>query len=103
MGIFQDAQGQVTTQSGIDSDRISNSFKICLVVLVTCNNEEGSIKNEGPRMATTLYIDFIPSKADNAAASDGIWAKFKLIQAFMHVLFTCKNEVTRVATAFFSL
>ena len=29
-----------------------------MVVLVTCKNEEDSIKNEGARMFTTLYIDF---------------------------------------------
>ena len=29
-----------------------------MVVLVTCKNEEDPIKNEGARVATTLYIDF---------------------------------------------
>ena len=29
-----------------------------MVVLVTCNNEEVSIKNEVARVFTTLYIDF---------------------------------------------
>ena len=28
-----------------------------IVALVTCKNEEGSIKTEGPRVATTLYVD----------------------------------------------
>ena len=26
--------------------------------LVACNNEEDSIKNEGPRVVTTLFVDF---------------------------------------------
>ena len=29
-----------------------------MVVLVTCKNEEDSIKNEGARVATRLYVDF---------------------------------------------
>ena len=29
-----------------------------MVVLVTCNNEEDPIKNEGARVFTTLYIIF---------------------------------------------
>ena len=29
-----------------------------MVVLVTCNNEEGPIKNVGARVFTTLYINF---------------------------------------------
>ena len=29
-----------------------------MVVLVTCKNEEDSIKSEGARVVTTLFIDF---------------------------------------------
>ena len=29
-----------------------------MVVLVTCKNDKGSIKNEGARVFTTLYIGF---------------------------------------------
>ena len=43
-------------------------------VLVTCKNEEDLIKNEGPRVLTTLYINF------------------ELFQDFIVVLITCKNE-----------
>ena len=63
-----------------------------IVVLVTCRNEEDSIKNEGARVFTTLYIDFFRhSRAGNSAISGRIWLKFKLIQAFMHALVFCKN------------
>ena len=31
-------------------------------------------------------------RAHNSVVSGGIWQKFELIQAFMHVLVTCKNE-----------
>ena len=43
-----------------------------IVVLVTCKNEEDLIKNEGPRVLTTLYIDF-----SNAIVSGLIWFKFE--------------------------
>ena len=35
---------------------------------------------------------FQTSRADNSIDNSGIWQKYKLIQAFMHVLITCKNE-----------
>ena len=35
---------------------------------------------------------FLRSRADNSEVSRGIWQKFDLIQVFMHVLVTCKNE-----------
>ena len=60
-------------------------------VLVTCKYEEDLIINRGTRVFTTLYIDFFRRpRADNVCG--GIWLKLKLIQAFMHVLVTCKNE-----------
>ena len=31
-------------------------------------------------------------KEANSGVGDGIWQKFKLIQAFIVVLVTCKNE-----------
>ena len=62
-------------------------------VLVTCKYEEDPIKNEGARVVTTLYsIVFRRARADNSGVGVGIWPKFELIQAFMHVLVTCKNE-----------
>ena len=60
-------------------------------VLVTCKYEEDPIKNEGARVVTTLYSNF-SARADNSGVGVGIWPKFELIQAFMHVLVTCKNE-----------
>ena len=62
-------------------------------VLVTCKYEEDPIKNEGARVDTTLYSNFLRrARADNSGVGVGIWPKFELIQAFMHVLVTCKNE-----------
>ena len=54
MGIFTDAQGQLSPQSLVRSGRISNSSD----VLVTCKYEKDPIKNEGARVDTTLYSNF---------------------------------------------
>ena len=62
-----------------------------MVVLVSCKNEEHQIKIEGARVFTTLYF-FKRSMADNSGVNGGIWPKFELIQAFIHVLVTYKNE-----------
>ena len=35
---------------------------------------------------------FQMARANNSGVGVGIWPKFELIQAFMHVLITCKNE-----------
>ena len=58
MGIFPDAQGQITPQSLVRSGRISNSSRDVMDVLVTCKYEEYPIKNEGARVDTTLYSNF---------------------------------------------
>ena len=44
-------------------------------------------------MITTFFIDFFRySRAANSEVSDGILPKFKIIQAFMFCLVTCKTE-----------
>ena len=44
-------------------------------------------------MVATLFIDFFRcSRTANSEVSVGILPKFKLIQAFMIGLVTCKNE-----------
>ena len=58
MGIFPDAQGQLTPQSLVRSGRISNSVRDVMDVLVTCKYEEDPIKNDGARVVTTLYRNF---------------------------------------------
>ena len=81
--------------NSLASDRIWLNFELVqtfMIVLLTCKNEEVSIKNEGARVATRLYLDFSLSKADNSLVSDRIWLNFELVQAFMIVLLTCKNE-----------
>ena len=66
-------------------------------VLITCQYKEDPNKNRGARVFTTLYINFSDARAraDNSGVGGGIWSKFELIKAFMHVLVTCKNEDDR--------
>ena len=64
-------------------------------VLITCKYEEDPIKNRGARVFTILYVNF-SARADNSGVGGGIWPKFELIQAFMHVRTTCKNEDDRI-------
>ena len=64
-----------------------------MVVLVGCNNGDDPIKNKGARVATRLYVDFSDTQEQiNSVVNGWIWQKFELIQAFMAVLVTCKNE-----------
>ena len=64
-----------------------------VVVLVTCKYEEDPIKNEGARVLTRLYdVFFRRLRATNSEVSGGILPKFKLIQALIVVLVTCKNK-----------
>ena len=64
-----------------------------MVVLHTCKNEEDPIKNEDARVLTRLYVVLIRrSRAANSEVSGGILPKLELIQAFIVVLVTCKNE-----------
>ena len=53
MGIFPEAQGQLTLQSMVGSGQISNSSKTLLLSLLPAK-----MKNEGTRVFTTLYINF---------------------------------------------
>ena len=59
-------------------------------VLVTCKYEEDQIKNERARVLTRLYDVFLD--ATYSEVSGGILPKFELIQAFIVVLVTVKNE-----------
>ena len=62
MGIFPNAQGHVTHKSLVRSCRISNPYEILWVFFVACKNEEDPIKNEGARVVTTLFIEFLDAQ-----------------------------------------
>ena len=50
MGIFPDAQGQITPQSEVEPSRNSNSSEILWLPLFFPKNEEDPIKNEVARV-----------------------------------------------------
>ena len=81
-----------------------------MVALIFCKSKEDPINNEGVRVVTTLYIDFQTLKGSSLRSRQSDLAKFKLIQTFMVILDTCKNEEdpskyegTRVDTTFLPL
>ena len=56
-------------------------------------NEEDQMKSEHARVVKTLNsYTFRCSRAANSVVGGQVWPKIKLIQAFMVVLVTCKNE-----------
>ena len=57
MGIFPNAQGQLTNMSRLILPNFE-PIRDFMGVLVACKNEEDPIKNEGARVVTTLFIDF---------------------------------------------
>ena len=68
-----------------------------MVVLLTCKNEEDPIKNRGAIVFTILYIIFSDVQGQLTLVLVVVfWPKFELIQAFMHVLLTSKNEVDQI-------
>ena len=64
-----------------------------MVILHTCKNEEDPIKNEDARVLTRLYVVFSDAQGQLTPKSVVEFCrKFKLIQALIVVLVTCKNE-----------
>ena len=72
-----------------------------MVVLITCKNEEDPIKNEGTRVFTTLYIDFLDTQGQKTlglvvsgrifnssklSCISSLSAKMKMIQSKMNEL-----------------
>ena len=92
MGIFTDAQGQLTPQSLVRSGRISNSYEMLWMSLLPASMKKIRSKMKALERTQHYTAIFQTRKADNSGVGVGIWPKFELIQAFMHVLVTCKNE-----------
>ena len=91
-GYFLDAQGQLTPQSVVRSGRNSNSSEILWMSSLPTNLKcILSIATE----KKWQHRFFRRSRAANSQVSSGIWPKFELIQAFMHVLITCKYQKDR--------
>ena len=110
MGIFPDPQGQLTPQSLVRSGRILNPFEMLWMSSLPASMKKTRSKIGALECSQDYTSMFRCVKADNSGVGGGIWPKFKLIQAFMHVLVTCKdkddrfkNEEARVFTRFLPL
>ena len=62
-----------------------------MVVLDSCKTEEDTIKNEGARVFTKLFIDFSVTQGQLTLKSLMESCQNSLIQAFMVDFVTCKN------------
>ena len=91
MGIFPEAQGQLTPQSLIRSDHISNSVETLWLSSLPAKKKKIRLKIEALECSQHYTSIFRRARADNSGVGGGIWPKFELIQAFMHVLVTCKK------------
>ena len=96
-------QGQVTPKWVVWFGPKSNSTKLlCMSVLVGCNFDDDSIKNERASMETpyshykSMGNFFRRSRAAYSVVSGPIWPKFELVWDFMHVLITYKYKKDRI-------
>ena len=58
-----------------------------MYIIITCKYEMNPIKNDLEKVATPVFNITLPVAKET---SRRIWPNFKLIQALMHVLITCK-------------
>ena len=63
-----------------------------MIDLVTCKNEEDSIKNKGASDHNIIHQFLRCSRAANSIIGDGTLTKYKIIQVFIVVFHICKNE-----------
>ena len=100
MGIFPDAQGQLTPQSLVRSGRISNSSEILWMSLLPA-----SMKKIRSKMKALEWTQHFPHYNSMVAmeTSGRIWPNFELIQALIHVLITCKYKNSSEILWMFSL
>ena len=108
MGIFSDVQGQLTPQSVVQSGR--NSI---LSELSCMSSLPASMKRNGQKTAKKKWRHcFFPiiTLSVTMKTRGWIWPNFKLIQALMYIIITCKyekdlimNSREKVETSFFPL
>ena len=96
MGIFPDAQGQLTSQSLVGSGRISNSSEMLWMSSLPASMKKIRSKMKALSGHNIIQQFFRRPRVDNSGVGVGIWQKFELIQAFIYVLITCKNEDDRI-------
>ena len=89
MGIFPDAQGQLTLQSLVRSGRISKSSEMLWMFSLPA-----SMKKIRSKMKALEWTQHFPHYNSMVAMETRgrIWLNYELIQALIHVLITCKYE-----------
>ena len=92
MGIFPNAQGQLTHKSLVGYCPISNPSEILWVSLLPARMKKIKSKMKALEWSQHYSLIFTRSRSANSQVSDGILLKFKPIHAFMVDLVTCKNE-----------
>ena len=92
MGIFSDAQGQVTHKSLIRPCQILNPSEILWVSLLPARMKKIQLKMKGLERSQHYSLIFQTLKGSLLQVNDGTLPKFKPIQAFVFDLVTCKNE-----------
>ena len=93
MGIFPNAQGQLTPQSLVRSGRISNLSEILWMFSLPA-----SMKKIRSKMKALEWTQHFPHYNSMVAmeTSGCIWPNFELNQALIHVLITCKYEKNQI-------
>ena len=91
---FLDAQGQLTLWSMVGYGWISNSSKLSCMSSLPASIKKIGMKNNRGKSGN---IDFLDAQGQLTLWSMvGLWLNFELIQAFMHVLITCKYQKDRI-------
>ena len=75
-----------------------------IVILITCKNEEDSIKNEGARVTTTFphYMSMGAICCNGNQSSDAIWLNLNLMQpsspsaSLLQTKFDCNQRYSRL-------
>ena len=89
MGIFPDAQGQLTPQSLVESGPNSNLSEIIWLSSLPASMKK--IRSKMKALEWTQHFSHYNSMVA-METSGRIWSNFELIQALIHVLITCKYE-----------
>ena len=76
MGIFPDAQGQLTPQSLVRSGRISNSFEMLWMSMLPASMKKIRSKMKALEWSQRIQQFFRRARADNSGVGVGIWPSF---------------------------
>ena len=86
--MFPDAQGQLIPQSLVHFDQNLNSTRLYGCPWYLQKMKKIQSKMNALECSQQYASNFQTRKEDNSRVGGGIWPKFELIQAFMHVLVT---------------